>query len=55
MGEKGTLRTGFNTLDNWGHKTPTQSKRKRNQKEKVKGSWPETCIPVNRCGLAVRR
>ena len=20
-------RTGFNTLDNWGHKTPTQSKR----------------------------
>ena len=22
-----TQRTGFNTLDNWGHKTPTQSKR----------------------------
>ena len=20
-------RTGFNTLDNWGHKTPTQSKK----------------------------
>ena len=44
-GGKGTLpaqRTSFNTLDNWGHKTPTQSKRKRNRKEKVKGSWPET-------------
>ena len=46
-GGKGTLRaqrTGFNTLDNWGHKTPTQSKRKRNGKERVKGSWPETSI-----------
>ena len=32
--------TSFNTLDNWGHKTPTQSNRKRNKKEKVKGSWP---------------
>ena len=39
-----TQPTSFNTLDNWGHKTPTQSKRKRNWKEKVKGSWPETCI-----------
>ena len=29
--------TSFNTLDNWGHKTPTQSKRKRNQKERLKG------------------
>ena len=50
-GGKGTLRaqrTGFNTLDNWGHKTPTQSKRKRNRKEKVKGSWPETCIQYTR-------
>ena len=33
-------RTGFNTLDNWGHKTPTQSKRIKNRKEKIKGSWP---------------
>ena len=46
-GGEGTLRaqrTGFNILDNWGHKTPTQSKRKRNRKERIKGSWPETCI-----------
>ena len=35
-------RTRFNTLDNWGHNTPTPSKRKRNRKEKVKGSWPRT-------------
>ena len=34
--------TSFNTLDNWGHETPTHSKRKRNRKEKFKGSWPET-------------
>ena len=34
-------RTSFNTLDNWGHKTPTQSKRKRNRKTMVKCSWPE--------------
>ena len=28
---------------NWGHKIPTQSKkRKDNRKEKVKGSWPWT-------------
>ena len=50
-GGKGTLpaqRTGFNTLDNWGHKTPTQSKRKRDRKEKVKRSWPETCIQYTR-------
>ena len=33
---KGTLpaqHTGFNTLGNWGHKTPTQSKRKRTEKK----------------------
>ena len=35
--------TSFNTLDNWGHKIPTQSKkRKDDKKEKVKGSWPWT-------------
>ena len=37
-------RTHFNTLDNWGHKTPTQSKRIKDRKEKIKGSWPRTCI-----------
>ena len=40
LGGKGTLpaqRTGFNTLDNWGHKTPTQSKRKRTGKKRLKG------------------
>ena len=35
-------RTSFCTLDNWGHKTPNQSKKRKNKKEKVKGSWPET-------------
>ena len=36
-------RTSFNTLDNWGHKIPTQSKeRKDDRKEKVKGPWPWT-------------
>ena len=35
-------RTSFNTLDNWGHNTPTQSKRRKDRKEKVKRSWPET-------------
>ena len=30
-------RTGFNTLDNWGHKTPTQSKRKRTGNNFLKG------------------
>ena len=34
--------TIFNTLNNWGHKTSTQSKRLKDRKEKVKGSWPET-------------
>ena len=33
-------RTGFNTLDNWGHKTPTQSKRIKDRKENIKGSEP---------------
>ena len=39
-GGRGTLsaqRTGFNTLDNWGHKAPTQSKRKRTRKKRLKG------------------
>ena len=43
-GGKGTLpaqRTGFNTLDNWGHKTPTQSKRKRTGKKRLKGHGPK--------------
>ena len=42
-GGKGTLpaqRTSFNTLDNWCHKTPTQSKKRKDKKEEVKGSWP---------------
>ena len=35
--------TSFNTLDNWGHKTPTQSKKRKDyRKEKVKWSWPWT-------------
>ena len=42
-GHRQAQRTSFNTLDNWGHKTPTQSKRKRNRKEKIKGSWARTC------------
>ena len=39
MGEKGRCRASarFNTLDNWGHKTPTQSKRKRTGKKRLKG------------------
>jgi len=39
-------RTSFNTLDNWGHKTPTQSKRIKDRKERIKGSWPGTCIQI---------
>ena len=31
-----TQHTTFNTLDNWGHKTPTQSKRKRTRKKRLK-------------------
>ena len=41
---KGTLpaqHTTFNTLDNWGHKTPTESKRKRTGKKGLKGHGPE--------------
>ena len=34
-------RTGFNTLDNWGHKTPTQLKRKRTGKKRLKGHGPK--------------
>ena len=41
-------RTGLNTLDNWGHKTPTQSKRIKDRKETIKGSWPGTCIQYTR-------
>ena len=33
--------TTFNTLDNWGHKTHTQSKRKRTGKKGLKGHGPE--------------
>ena len=47
----GTLpaqRTGFNTLDNWGHKIHTQSKRIKYMKEKIKGSWPGICIQYTR-------
>ena len=43
-GGKRTLqaqRTNFNTLDNWGHKTPTQSKRKRTGKKRLKGHSPK--------------
>ena len=43
-GEKRTRRaqrTSFNPLDNWGHKTPTQSKRKRTGKKGLKGHDPE--------------
>ena len=39
-GGKGTLpaqHTTLNTLDNWGHKTPTQSKRKRTGKKRLQG------------------
>ena len=39
-GGKGTLlaqRSSFKTLDNWGHKTPTQSKRKSTGKKRLKG------------------
>ena len=42
--EDGTLpaqHTTFNTLDNWGHKTPTQSKKKRTGKKGLKGHGPE--------------
>ena len=35
-------RTSFNTLDNWVRKRPTQSKKRKDRKEEVKGSWPGT-------------
>ena len=41
LGEKGTRRaqrTSFNTLDNWGHKTPHPIKTEKGQERKVKGS-----------------
>ena len=41
-------RTSFNTLDNWGHKTPTQSNKNKGQERKVKGPWPETCLQYTR-------
>ena len=34
-------RTSFNTLDNWGHRTPTQSKKKKDRKERLKGHSPK--------------
>ena len=34
-------RTSFNTLDNWGHTTCAQSKRRKDRKEKIKGHGPE--------------
>ena len=34
--------------ENWGYKTPTQSKKDKGQERKVKGSWPETCIQYTR-------
>ena len=41
LGEKGlpAQHTTFNTLDNWGHKTPTQSKRKRTGKKRYCRRW----------------
>ena len=43
-GGKGTLpaqHTTFNTLDNWGHKYPTQSKRKRTGNKRLHGHGQE--------------
>ena len=34
--------TRFNTLDNWGHETPTQSKKEKDRKERLKGHSPNT-------------
>ena len=39
--DAGGQRTGFNTLDNWGHKTPTLSKGKRTGKKGLKGHGQE--------------
>ena len=33
-------RTSFNTLDNWDHKIPTQSKKKKDRNERLKGHGP---------------
>jgi len=33
--------TSFKTLDNWGHKTPTQSKKIKDKKERLKGHGPK--------------
>ena len=41
--------TGFNTLDNWGHKK--KIKKEKDSKEKIKGSWPGTCIQYTRLHL----
>ena len=38
---KQAQRTSFNSLDNWGHKTPTQSKRKKTGKKRLKGHGPK--------------
>ena len=46
-------RTSFNTLNNWGHKTPTQSKKDKGQERKVKESWPETCIQYTRLHIYI--
>ena len=35
-------RTSFNALDNWGHKTPTQSKKRiKDRKERLRGHGPK--------------
>ncbi len=41
MTNRRAQRTGFNTLDNWSHKTPTHSKRKRTAEKRLKGHGPE--------------
>ena len=51
--EVGKRLLAFNTLDNWGHKTPTQSKRIKDRKEKIKGSWPGTCIQYTRLHIHI--
>ena len=33
--------TSFNTLDNQGHKTPTQSKKRKDKKERLKSHSPK--------------
>ena len=48
-------RTSFNTLDNWGHKIPTQSKKRKDRKEKVKGSWPWTHTMHSDTHVSTRR